>query len=74
MDHLARLRAIPPQAPSAFIPPSTDAPRSHPDPQPEPDRSDPNIAFMKGPKRKRLAKARFHIPVSQQPTHFPKGL
>lgn len=74
MDHPTRLRDIPVQPPSiTFTPPTqpaADASRFHPDPQPELDRSDPGIAFMKGPKRKRLAKARIRSLVSEYPLTF----
>ncbi|KAG6381610.1 hypothetical protein JVT61DRAFT_208 [Boletus reticuloceps] len=64
MDPFARSRDVPPQPSSiTFAPPNLhanlppDVPRYPPDPQPDFDRSDQNIPFVKGPKRKRLAKA-----------------
>ncbi|KAG9312976.1 hypothetical protein JVU11DRAFT_6412 [Chiua virens] len=61
MDHFSRLRDAPQQAPSiTFTPPNqplADPSRFPPDPQQDLDRSDSNIAFMKGPKRKRPRKA-----------------
>lgn len=68
MDSFFRSRDIPPQPSSiTFAPPIQPAPdvsRYPPDPQPDLDRSDPSIAFMKGPKRKRLAKVHLHLDLS----------
>ena len=68
MDPFARPRDVPPQPPSiTFAPPNQpanpplpDVSRYPLDPQSDFDKPDPNIAFMKGPKRKRLAKVRLH--------------
>lgn len=68
MDPFARPRDVPPHPPSiTFAPPNQPANQPHPDvsryppdPQSDLDKPDPGIAFMKGPKRKRLAKVRLH--------------
>lgn len=72
MDPFARHRDVPPQPSSIiFAPPNQpanrplpDVSRYPPDPQSDFDKPDPNIAFMKGPKRKRLAKVRLHLHLS----------
>ncbi|KAH0836653.1 hypothetical protein J3R83DRAFT_8372 [Lanmaoa asiatica] len=75
MDPFSRPRDAPPQPPSiTFALPAQDVSRYAPDPQPELDRSDPNIAFMKGPKRKRLAKVHLHLHLSPNiPLTFQKA-
>ncbi|KAF9221330.1 hypothetical protein BS17DRAFT_261427 [Gyrodon lividus] len=60
MDHFSRPREIPPPQSITFAPPNhppPDGSRFLVEPQQDIDKSEANIAFMKGPKRKRLAKA-----------------
>ncbi|KAF8845139.1 hypothetical protein BDN67DRAFT_993825 [Paxillus ammoniavirescens] len=60
MDHFSRSRDIPQPQSITFAPPNQPPPdgsRFLMDTQQDIDKSDANIAFMKGPKRKRLAKA-----------------
>jgi hypothetical protein len=81
MDPFARPRDVPPQPPSiTFAPPNQpanpplpDVSRYPPDPQSDFDRPDPNIAFMKGPKRKRLAKVCLHLHLSPSSPHPQKA-
>ena len=69
MDPFARPQDALPQPPSiTFAPPSLpvnqlppDVSRYPPDPRSDFDKPDQNIPFMKGPKRKRLAKVRLHL-------------
>lgn len=82
MDPFARPRDVPLHPPSiTFAPPNVpanqllpDASRYPPDPQSDYDKSDQNIPFMKGPKRKRLAKVSFPLHRLRAPTHLPKGM
>ncbi|KAH7890754.1 hypothetical protein F5I97DRAFT_1974777 [Phlebopus sp. FC_14] len=62
MDPYSRSREIPPSLPQSitFAPPNQPPPdgtRFLLDGHPDTDKSDANVSFMKGPKRKRLAKA-----------------
>jgi hypothetical protein len=62
MDHFPRSRDIPQPQSITFAPPNQPPPdgsRFLMDTQQDIDKSDANIAFMKGPKRKRLAKVCF---------------
>ncbi|KAG8220933.1 hypothetical protein J3R82DRAFT_2437 [Butyriboletus roseoflavus] len=76
MDPFSRSRDGAPQPPPiAFATqnqPAPDVSRYPPDPQPDLDRSDSNIAFMKGPKRKRLAKVHFHLLSPSTPSLFTR--
>ena len=82
MDPFAHPRDVPPQPPSiTFAPPNIpanhlppDVARYPPDPQPDFVRSDQNLPFMKGPKRKRLAKVRSYCWLSRYPAHRTIGV